>query len=335
MRNNPDGIRSVVIDRYIVDPFASFLPKPFYIGHTCWFENTTPRPAKCGYLYVAADRSSESTDTIRLPVVIFRATEKEKKNDPVLYLEGGPSSALSDPKLTAAIWKEYLPQLEWLSGRDFIVFDYRGTGTARPLLECNELAQLGIGRWWGQKFSDALSTCSGRLHRNGIDLTHYHTPNIAADAHDLREALHIEALNLWGRSYGSRVALEVMRNNPDGIRSVVIDGILPPAFFAHWSNIIAVDSVVLQGIYERPCIPPDEIFQHALKSVEVSLIHKSEIFRYAADTLPCIQLKMNQIEKQGIIQYRQVRLSIRPIFGSSQPHILLAQSFNSAFELLF
>ena len=45
---------------------------------------------------------------------------------------------------------------------------------------------------------------------------------------DLRLALGYAQVNLWGGSYGSRLALEVMRRHPEGLRSVVLDAPYTP-----------------------------------------------------------------------------------------------------------
>ena len=45
----------------------------------------------------------------------------------------------------------------------------------------------------------------------------------------MREALGYPRWNLWGGSYGTRVALEYLRRHRDRVRSVVLDGVAPPA----------------------------------------------------------------------------------------------------------
>ena len=37
----------------------------------------------------------------------------------------------------------------------------------------------------------------------------------------------IQTYNIYGISYGTKLALETMRGAPEGIRSVVIDGVAP------------------------------------------------------------------------------------------------------------
>jgi pimeloyl-ACP methyl ester carboxylesterase len=60
------------------------------------------------------------------------------------------------------------------------------------------------------------------------DLTAYNSAANAADVNDLRLALGYDQVNLWSISYGTRLALEVMRDHPQGIRSVVLDSVYPP-----------------------------------------------------------------------------------------------------------
>jgi pimeloyl-ACP methyl ester carboxylesterase len=74
---------------------------------------------------------------------------------------------------------------------------------------------------------DATVACRQRLVREGIDLDAYNTVENAADVADLRRAMDIDEWNLYGVSYGTRLALETMRSHPEGIRSVVLDSVYP------------------------------------------------------------------------------------------------------------
>jgi pimeloyl-ACP methyl ester carboxylesterase len=66
------------------------------------------------------------------------------------------------------------------------------------------------------------------LVRAGVDLAAYTVAEDAADVRDLRLALGYKTWNLIGMSYGTRVAMEAMRLDPTGIRSVVLVSALPP-----------------------------------------------------------------------------------------------------------
>jgi pimeloyl-ACP methyl ester carboxylesterase len=62
----------------------------------------------------------------------------------------------------------------------------------------------------------------------GVDRAHYTSAENAADVEDLRKALGYPAWNLYGISYGSRLALTVMRDHPGGVRSATLDSVYPP-----------------------------------------------------------------------------------------------------------
>jgi pimeloyl-ACP methyl ester carboxylesterase len=65
------------------------------------------------------------------------------------------------------------------------------------------------------------------LVAQGIDLSAYNSAASAADVNDLRLALGYKQLNLYGDSYGTRLALTVMRDYPEAVRSAVLDSTYP------------------------------------------------------------------------------------------------------------
>ena len=56
----------------------------------------------------------------------------------------------------------------------------------------------------------------------------YTTPALADDVADLASAMALPRINIYGVSYGTRWALEVMRRHPDLVRAAVLDGVYPP-----------------------------------------------------------------------------------------------------------
>jgi pimeloyl-ACP methyl ester carboxylesterase len=61
----------------------------------------------------------------------------------------------------------------------------------------------------------------------GVNLAAYNSAESAADLNDLRLALGYKKWNLFGVSYGTRLALTAMRDFPEGIRSVILDSSYP------------------------------------------------------------------------------------------------------------
>jgi pimeloyl-ACP methyl ester carboxylesterase len=73
------------------------------------------------------------------------------------------------------------------------------------------------------------AACARELAAQGIDAAQYTTAAWVADLDVVRAALGYARINLWGGSYGTRVAQEYLRRHPDRVRSVVLDGVATPA----------------------------------------------------------------------------------------------------------
>ena len=70
--------------------------------------------------------------------------------------------------------------------------------------------------------------CRDRLRGECINLAAYTSTDAAADLADLRQTLGYKEWNLYGLSYGTRLALTTMRDHPEGIRSVILDSVYMP-----------------------------------------------------------------------------------------------------------
>ncbi|CAN5857173.1 hypothetical protein BH24CHL6_BH24CHL6_07100 [soil metagenome] len=189
-------------------------PIPHFEPTECRTEWLLGRQTDCGDLIVAENRSRPDGRRISLHVAIQRTYSPRAAPDPVVYLDGGPGAS----PLLDGFWTD-----PFLEDRDLIVFDQRGVGLSQPSLDCPEVLFLLI-----RDELDTMSACRLRLAQGGADLGAYHSAASAADLDDLRLALGYEQWNLYGISYGSRLALTAMRDHPDGIRSVILDSVYPP-----------------------------------------------------------------------------------------------------------
>jgi pimeloyl-ACP methyl ester carboxylesterase len=186
--------------------------------------------SECGFLVVPEDRSDPKRPAIRLAVVILKSRSATPAPDPIIYLEGGPGGSGT---AAAATWADSPLR----DSRDIILLDQRGTGLSKPSLNCPEieaaqLATLGSDPRrpnTSMQAFEAFIDCHKRLLWEGINLAAYDSASSAADVGDLQRALGYPAVNLFGVSYGTRLALTVMRDHPDGVRSVVLDSVFPPS----------------------------------------------------------------------------------------------------------
>jgi pimeloyl-ACP methyl ester carboxylesterase len=186
----------------------------------------------CGDLSVPEDRSDPNSRTIKLHVAVFKATGHRPQPDPVVYLEGGPGG---NPLETISfVFDDWFGQI--VRSRDVIIFDQRGTGLSDPALDCYELSDLSYSlldtdltkeEYLAQSLP-VVKQCRDRFTAEGVNLAAYNSAANAADLNDLRIALGYQEWNLYGISYGTRLALTAMRDWPTGIRSVILDSVYPP-----------------------------------------------------------------------------------------------------------
>ncbi len=200
-------------------PVTAFHPAPCPFGGIVGV--VEGRDFRCGYLVVPEDHSRPGGPTLRLAVAIFKSPTPHPAADPVLWLVGGPGGSALQP-LSVRYIATYLA--EWPHDRDLILLDQRGTGYSQPSLACPELKMVVNAATYIQ----TLRACHDRLVREGVNLHTYTTMQNAADVHDLVHALGYQQINLYGTSYGTRLALTVMRLFPADLRSVVLDSVMPP-----------------------------------------------------------------------------------------------------------
>jgi pimeloyl-ACP methyl ester carboxylesterase len=208
-----------------------FLYQPAFEPAPCAFPVPTGYSPECGYLIIPESRARVDSPLIRLHVAIFRNRAGVAHAEPVVHLAGGPGS--SSLGVAGYMLGKGLDAI--FAQRDFILFDQRGTGYSQPRLDCPErvavtgqllergLAELGND----QLILDAFRLCRDRLIGQGIDLSAYHSAASAADLNDLRVALGYERLNLYAVSYGTRLALTLLRDHPAAVRSAVLDSVYP------------------------------------------------------------------------------------------------------------
>ena len=191
----------------------------------------------CGFVNVPELHGDPDSGMLQLAVVVFKSQSGAPKPDPVILLSGGPGEKTVE---NAANMLSILGQFR--GQRDIIVFDQRGVGQSKPALECPEFVQAildnldEIDSQTGLRLMfDAIMSCRDRLVAQGHNLAAYNTTENAADVDDIRRALGYDQVNLYGGSYGSLLAQAVMRDHPEGIRSVVIGAVLPAnrSFFVH------------------------------------------------------------------------------------------------------
>ena len=178
----------------------------------------------CGVLQRALDPAQPSAVKIDIHYVVVPALARRKLPDPVFLLAGGPGqSAISVAPMV-------VQQMSRLGNRRDLVFvDQRGTGKSAPLM-CAEDRTGSLAQQIDPQRRDALlRQCLAQLQKLPYgDLRFFTTALAMQDVDAVRQALGVAQVNLVGASYGTRAALEYMRQFPKAVRRSVIDGVAPP-----------------------------------------------------------------------------------------------------------
>jgi pimeloyl-ACP methyl ester carboxylesterase len=187
-----------------------------------------PQNARCGFLVVPEDRSRPEGRTIRLAVAIVPAVAQQPAPDPLVHLTGGPGGI-------AIFEAQPLVDAGFNRDRDLILMDQRGTLLSEPALTCEVIdrfnrVQVALpvdARSTRRRHVAATRQCRRQLVARGIDIAAYNTTENAADFADLRRALGYDRWNVFGVSYGTYLAQTIMRDHPEGLRSVILDSTVP------------------------------------------------------------------------------------------------------------
>jgi pimeloyl-ACP methyl ester carboxylesterase len=111
---------------------------------------------------------------------------------------------------------------------DVIAIDQRGTGlsstiparpaSTRPL---PAFTQEGLTSYFRDEFQSAWADWT----KAGVAMAGYNTEQNADDIDDLRRHLGVEKIDLWGTSYGSHLALSILKRHGDGVNRVALSSL--------------------------------------------------------------------------------------------------------------
>lgn len=162
-----------------------------------------------------------SAGTIRLAIARIPARRRSERTDAFTLLAGGPGqSAIDSFPMLAFAFRHVMRD------HDVILVDQRGTGQSARL-SCPEPIEPMGGDFDvdPSRLAEATRDCLASLPHE----PRYFTTSVAVqDLELVRQRLGVGQWNLYGISYGTRVAQHYLRRYPDAVRSVVLDAVVPP-----------------------------------------------------------------------------------------------------------
>jgi len=175
----------------------------------------------CGRYEVFENRVAGTGRKIGLNIVVLPAKTPDVAPDPLVFLAGG---GVAPATRYAGFLSRAFPGLRLR--RDILLIDQRGTGASNPL-DCELSTDPANAEYRDEaRFLEAVRRCRKELERKA-DLREYTTPVAMDDLDEVRAWLGYPRLNLYGVSYGTQAAMVYLRQHPEHVRSVVLQGVLP------------------------------------------------------------------------------------------------------------
>lgn len=187
----------------------------------------------CGKVEVPEDHAKPDGKKISLDFAILKSHSIYPESDPLVYLQGGPgASAMVQIPLLANAFEP------WRKTRDVVFWDQRSAGLSGRSVKCFNALASNAARIAKKEYtttaidgsnenSNTIADCLREIEAAGIDISKYNTTENAKDVSTIIKALGYTSYNIYGVSYGTKLALETMRVAPEGIRAVIIDGVAP------------------------------------------------------------------------------------------------------------
>jgi pimeloyl-ACP methyl ester carboxylesterase len=200
----------------------------------CFLEDCPPDDTRIQYAYltVPEDYSQPEGRKLRLAVMMLKSLSENPQSDPIIYLRGGPGYTVFLKEMIDMFRTHPLRQ-----NRDIILLEFRGIGLSEPSFAPEfqkKLVDLFFLDLTPEKATEIHVTSLEKTLRNlidsGINLNMYNSAMVVKDLEMLRKALDIQHWNLWGISYGTRVAQTYLRDYPQAVRCAIMDSPVPMGY---------------------------------------------------------------------------------------------------------
>lgn len=199
--------------------------------------------AECGTFTTPENPDDPAGRKIDLFVARVPAISFNKKPDPLFLIAGGPGTSAVDLYTSSSGPFDRIRR-----ERDIILVDQRGTGRSHRL-DCDYGSDNLFERVEDVHVREDNIKCRDELSKKS-DLRYYTTSIAVRDLDDVRRSLGYQRINLFGNSYGTRVAQHYARRYPEATRALILDGVVNPEVIL--GPAIAIDAErALERILDR------------------------------------------------------------------------------------
>jgi len=197
---------------------------------------------RCGTLEAPRDYAEPDGEKLALFYARIPALTANPAPDPLVLINGGPGGSSVDLYLQnrnafATVRRE----------RDILLLDQRGTGRSLSGLDCELPEDFELVTSSAAEIRATVAACIGEFEHD----PRFFTTSVAVrDLDLLRDELGIEQWNIYGVSYGTRVAQHYLRHYGERVRTMILDGVVP-AGIALGPGIAADAQDALEAIFAR------------------------------------------------------------------------------------
>lgn len=254
---------------------------------TCFLSMPDDLAFDCGKVIVPEFHDLRTDGTISLGVIRLRSTAPEP-SAPIFFGAGGPGGTPFTLLQIGALSDRdgYYGQL--LANHDLVFLGQRGTAYSEPFLGCfglNDLADKYLAEDYAnwadleQDKLERLKACYDEAVAAGVDLAAYNSLENAADVNSAREVLGYDQIIYYGESYGTLLGQHLMREYPDTLKAVVLDGALTTTY-PSWETDLdvrferALDYLVATCAADDACDSAFPDFEGDLMAVHAQLQEK-------------------------------------------------------------
>lgn len=237
---SPTEAQSAVLDYFERDTFR-------IDTFVCPFKDSIdyePGDIECGLLQVPENRENRHSRFIELHFIKLNSTWSDededkgeddeesfldlapgKRDDPIIYLTGGPGAP-------ATYYVKRFKDHGIRKHRDLYILEQRGIGYSADFCRkyyARKPETFDVGTVAEQFVATgkAADDCVSNALLAGVDVSGYNTIENARDVRALRVALGFDQWNVWGISYGTILGQAYIKEDPQGIRAVVLDAVVP------------------------------------------------------------------------------------------------------------
>ena len=177
-------------------------------------------------------------DSINVHVIVLPATENLSPKKALTFLAGGgviPATKFLN------FFGNYLP--EYRKKYDIFLIDQRGTYGSNPILKSAELNENDT-LFYEKQIKDWLTK---------YDLKSYGTYQAINDLNSIRKWLGYKNIDLWGVSYGTKVARMYAKFFPKYVNSITLHGVVPIAY-SMWKYDSFLAQIFLDNLFVEAAI---------------------------------------------------------------------------------